>query len=490
MNGEEIQAWLVARIGETLRLDPSAIDVRGPFDSYGLSSSEAVMLSGDLEQLLGRELSPTLVYEYPTIAALSRYLGRASGTAEDAPSSDAQLLDPRKQIAIIGIGCRFPGADDPPSYWRLLRDGLDMIREVPRDRWDARAFYHPDASVPGKAVTRWGGFLDQVDRFDPFFFGISPGEAERMDPQQRLLMALAYESFEDAGYPMRRLAGRRTGVFIGISINEYGFLQHGGYELINGHSATGNALSIAANRISYFFDLHGPSIAVDTACSSSLMAVHLACCSLRTGECELAVAGGVNVILSPAHSIAFTKAGVLARDGRCRVFDAKADGYVRGEGGGLIVLKPLSKAIADRDTIYAVIRGSAVRQDGRTNGLMAPSREAQEAVLRAAYRDAEVSPGRVQYVEAHGTGTLLGDSIEAGALGAVLSADRSHAPCALGSVKSNLGHLEAAAGVAGRLKARTIQSGARGCQLVRVRGNQRARRPGRGVGTGDRRSPP
>ncbi|HET9039668.1 MAG TPA: type I polyketide synthase, partial [Gemmatimonadales bacterium] len=344
------------------------------------------------------------------------------------------------------------GADDPESFWRLLRDGRDMIREVPPDRWDAAAYYDPDPTAPGKSASRWGGFLDQVDRFDPFFFGISPGEAERMDPQQRLLMELAYEAFEDAGYPMSRLAGSRTAVVVGISVNEYGLLQHGRHELLNGHSGTGAALAIAANRISYFFDLHGPSLAVDTACSSSLMAVHLACQSLASGECDVALAGGVNLILSPAHSIAFTKAGVLAPDGRCKPFDAAADGYVRGEGGGLVVLKPLASAVAAGDSIYAVIRGGAVFQDGRTNGLMAPNRDAQEAVLRAAYANAGVSPGDVQYLETHGTGTLLGDSMEAHAIGRVASAGRRETPLALGSVKSNLGHLEAAAGAAGLIK--------------------------------------
>lgn len=454
MTAAEIRNWLVSHIGATVGMDPEEIDVRAPFDSFGLSSRDAVVLSGALEALLERDLSATLVYEYPTITALAEYLGGGSdpGAARDAASGSPPSMDTHEPIAIVGIACRFPGASDPPAYWNVLRDGRDLIREVPSERWDARAFYHPDAAVPGKAVSRWGGFLEQVDRFDPFFFGISPGEAERMDPQQRLLLELAYESMEDAGYSMARLMGSRTGVFVGVSINEYALVQYGRHELINGHSGAGNALSIAANRISYFFDLHGPSLAVDTACSSSLMAIHLACRSLRSGECALALAGGVNIVLSPAHSIAFTKAGVLAPDGRCKVFDARADGYVRGEGGGLVVLKPLGRALADDDVIYAVIRGSAVQQDGRTNGLMAPSREAQEAVLRAAYRDAGVSPGHVQYVEAHGTGTLLGDSIEAQALGAVVGADRSNGACALGSVKSNLGHLEAAAGIAGLVK--------------------------------------
>ncbi len=452
MTADEIRSWLVAEIARKAGVDPSMIDVREPFDAYGLSSTDALALSGQLEQLLARTLSPTLVYEYPNIAALSEHLGSSPASAEPFASGCAPASGSAAPIAIIGMACRFPRASDPAALWRLLRDGVDAIREVPLDRWDAAAFYDPDVGAPGKANTRWGGFLDRVDQFDPFFFGISPGEAERMDPQQRLLLELAYEAFEDAGYVGPRLAGSRTGILVGISVNEYGLLQLGHYELLNGHSGTGAALSIAANRISYFFDLHGPSIAVDTACSSSLVAVHLACRSLRAGECDLALAGGVNLILSPAHSIAFTKAGILAPDGRCKPFDAAANGYVRSEGGGLVVLKPLDQAIAQGDLIYAVIRGSAVLQDGRTNGLIAPNRLAQEAVLRAAYRDAGVSPGGVRYVEAHGTGTLLGDAMEAQALEAVLASGRAGEICALGSIKSNLGHLEAAAGIAGLIK--------------------------------------
>lgn len=452
MNAQEIQAWLVAQISELLQLEPQELDVHTPFDSYGLSSTEAVVLSGELAERLGRELPATLVYEHPTIAELADHLGNDGPRSGNRTEPHNRQVDSSAPIAVIGISCRFPGAPDPPSYWRMLRDGSDKIREVPGDRWNADAWYHPDATVPGKSITRWGGFLDRVDLFDPFFFGISPGEAERMDPQQRLLLELAYESVEDAGYPMAHFAGSNTGVFVGVSVNEYSFLQHGNPELLDSHSGTGSALSIAANRISYFFDLHGPSMAVDTACSSSLMAVHLACRSLRAGESEVALAGGANVVLSPAHSVAFTKAGLLAPDGRCKVFDAAADGYVRGEGGGLVVLKPLARALTDGDEIHAVIRGTAVQQDGRTNGLVAPSREAQEAVLRAAYRDAGVPPAQVQYVEAHGTGTLLGDSIEARALGEVVGRDRANGPCVLGSVKSNFGHLEAAAGIAGLIK--------------------------------------
>ena len=293
----------------------------------------------------------------------------------------------------------------------------------------------------------------RLDQFDAHFFGISPREAARMDPQQRLLLEVAWEALEDAGQLRERLAGTPTGVFIGISNNDYGRIQFNDPDRIDAYAGTGNALSIAANRISYVFDFRGPSIAVDTACSSSLVAVHQACGSLSSGESTLALAGGVNLILSPAITINFSKAGAMAPDGRCKAFDARANGYVRSEGAGIVVLKPLTKAIADGDPIYAVIRGSAVNQDGRSNGLMAPNPRAQEAVLREAYRRAAVSPGDVQYVEAHGTGTLLGDPIEAKALGAVLAVDRPpERPCLLGSVKTNLGHLEAAAGIAGLIK--------------------------------------
>ncbi len=356
-------------------------------------------------------------------------------------------------IAVIGLGCRFPGAPNPDAFWQLLRDGGDAISEVPEDRWNVDAFYDPDPAMPGKMSTRWGGFLGGVDGFDPEFFGISPREAARMDPQQRLLLQVAWEALEDAGQVAERLAGSATGVFVGIATNDYGAMQLTDIPRIDGHAGTGSAMSIAANRLSYFFDFRGPSMAVDTACSSSLVAVHLACQSLWSGESTLALAGGVNLILTPGIAINFTKAGAMAPDGRCKAFDSRANGYVRGEGAGIVVLKPLSAALTDGDPVHAVIRGSAVNQDGRTNGLMAPNRYSQEAVLREAYGRARVSPGEVQYVEAHGTGTLLGDPIEAGALGVVLAAGRpAEQRCLLGAVKTNIGHLEAAAGIAGLIK--------------------------------------
>ena len=448
-----IQAWLVSKLSELLEIEANEIDVEEPFASYGLGSTELVSLSGDLAQWLGRDLPAELAYEFPTIEALARGLADSSSPAQpDAAAS--QVREPSAEaIAIIGIGCRFPGAPDARAFWNLLRNAVDAIREVPADRFDLRDFYDPDPAAPGKIVTRWGGFIEHVDQFDAHFFGISPREAARMDPQQRLLLELTWEALEDAGQVREHLAGTPTGVFIGISNNDYGRIQFNDLDRIDAYAGTGNALSIAANRISYVFDFRGPSIAIDTACSSSLVAVHQACNSLRSGESTLALAGGVNLILSPAITINFTKAGAMAPDGRCKAFDARADGYVRSEGAGVVVLKPLSRALADRDPIYAVIRGTAVNQDGRSNGLMAPNPQAQEAVLREAYRRAEVSPGDVQYVEAHGTGTLLGDPIEAKALGAVLALDRPlNRPCLLGSVKTNLGHLEAAAGIAGLIK--------------------------------------
>jgi myxalamid-type polyketide synthase MxaE and MxaD len=450
---ELIQAWLVSRLSERLGIESHEIDIREPFASYGLGSTEAVSVAGELAEWLGRKLSPALVYEYPTIEALARHLAKSPDVSESATKAGQDRETKNEPIAIIGIGCRFPGANDPAAFWQLLRDGVDAIREVPADRFDQHAFYAADPATPGKMNTRWGGFLGQVDQFDPNFFGISPREASRLDPQQRLLLEVTWEALQDAGQVPARLVGTQVGVFIGIATNDYGRLQWNDLERIDAYAGTGNAMSIAANRISYLFDFRGPSLAIDTACSSSLVAVHLACCSLRNGESTLALAGGVNLILSPAIAIYFTKAGAMAPDGRCKAFDARANGYVRSEGAGVVVLKPLSKAKADGDPIYAVIRGSAVNNDGRSNGLMAPNPLAQEAVLREAYRQAAVSPGKTQYVEAHGTGTLLGDPIEAKALGAVLGVERpSGRRCALGSVKTNLGHLEAAAGIAGLIK--------------------------------------
>ncbi|TBR56976.1 hypothetical protein B4U84_26450 [Westiellopsis prolifica IICB1] len=356
-------------------------------------------------------------------------------------------------IAIIGIGCRFPGAINPESFWNLLEEGWDMIAEVPPERWNVDAFYDPNPNKPAKMSTRWGSFLEKVDQFEPSFFGISPRETEHLDPQQRLLLEVAWEALENAGLMSNQLAGSQTGVFIGISNSDYDRLIYQDCTHLNAYSGTGISHSIAANRLSYVLDLRGPSMAVDTACSASLVTVHLACQSLQNRESYLALAGGVNLILSPDRTVTFSKAGMMAPDGRCKTFDASADGYVRGEGCGIVVLKRLSDALRDGDNIQAVIRGSAVNQDGLSNGLTAPNGLSQMAVIRQALENARVAPAQISYVETHGTGTSLGDPVEVKALKTVLMQDRRpDQPCWLGSVKTNIGHLESASGIAGLIK--------------------------------------
>ncbi|HET9587877.1 MAG TPA: AMP-binding protein, partial [Anaerolineales bacterium] len=455
ITAETIQSWLATRIAALLELDAASIDPRQPFTSYGLSSIHAVGLTGDLEVFLGRTLSPTLAWDYPTIGLLARHLADHSQPEKRTNASTTQVQSPprftKEPIAIVGLSCRFPKASSPQAFWELLRSGTDAVSEVPQDRWDVDSVYSAEPA-PGKLTTRWGGFLDRVDLFDPHFFGISPREAARMDPQQRLLLEVAWEALENAFIPPQSLTGSRTGVFVGISSYDYSRLQFEEPERIDAYAGTGNAHSIAANRLSYFFDFRGPSMAVDTACSSSLVAVHLACQSLRNGESDLALAGGVNLILTPELTITFSQARMLAPDGRCKTFDAGADGYVRGEGCGVVVLKRLSDALRDRDSILALIRGSAVNQDGRSNGLTAPNGLAQQDVIRQALTDAQAAPAQIGYVEAHGTGTPLGDPIEIASLRAVLDDGQSNGRVLVGSVKTNIGHLEAAAGIAGLIK--------------------------------------
>jgi acyl transferase domain-containing protein len=359
-------------------------------------------------------------------------------------------------LAIIGVGCRIPGgANDPEEFWSLLSEGRSGVREIASDRWDADAYYDPNPDAPGKIATRFGGFLDQVDHFEPQFFGISPREALTMDPQQRLLLEVSWEALEQAGQSPLRLGHTRTGVYIGVCTNDYAqlLLEAGNPELVDMYYASGIGHSIASGRLSYFLGLQGPSMSVDTACSSSLVAIHLACQGLRNRECRLALAGGVNVILSPQLFSALSRARMLAADGKCKTFDAAADGFVRGEGCGVIVLKRLEDALTDGDRILALIRGSAVNQDGPSSGLTAPNGPSQESVIRDALANAAVDPQDVSYVEAHGTGTSLGDPIEVQALGAVFGPGRDVAtPLLFGSLKTNVGHLEAAAGVSGLIK--------------------------------------
>jgi len=358
-------------------------------------------------------------------------------------------------IAIVGMACRFPGAPDLESYWRLLDQGVDAIREVPRDRWDVDAYFDPDPDAPGKTYSREGGFLDQVDGFDASFFGIPPREVVSMDPQQRLLLEVSWEALENAGMAPGSLGGLAGGVFVGIGTNDYTqlTLQNDDPNRIDAYMGTGGASCVAAGRISYILGLHGPAMALDTACSSSLVAIDVAVQQLRAGRCQFAIAGGVNVILSPTATVYLSKVRALSPTSRCRAFDASADGYVRGEGCGIVVLKRLSDAQRDGDTILAVVRGSAANHDGRSSGLTVPNGQAQQAVVRQALSDAGLTASDVQYIEAHGTGTPLGDPIELRALGAVLGENRPPGSRVLiGTVKTNIGHLEAAAGVAGLIK--------------------------------------
>ncbi|QSJ15496.1 SDR family NAD(P)-dependent oxidoreductase [Nostoc sp. UHCC 0702] len=359
-------------------------------------------------------------------------------------------MDP---IAIIGIGCRFPQAKNPAEFWQVLRNGVDTITEVPTDRWDADAFYDREPTTPGKMNTRWGGFIEQVDRFDAHFFGISPREAERIDPQQRLVLEVAWEALENAGIVPQQLAGSQTGVFIGVGNFDYARSLSRDVKQINAYDGTGGALSIASHRLSYVLDLRGPCLTIDTACSSSLVGIHLAQQSLNNRESNLCLVGGVNLVLSPEGTITYSHARMMAADGRCKAFDASADGFVRGDGCGVVVLKRLEDAQRDGDRILAIIRGAAVNQDGLSNGLTAPNGIAQQAVIRKALENAGVTPAEISYVEAHGTGTSLGDPIEIKALKAVLAQGRDAGqPCWIGSVKTNIGHLEAAAGISGLIK--------------------------------------
>ncbi|HLL56194.1 MAG TPA: thioester reductase domain-containing protein [Myxococcaceae bacterium] len=362
-------------------------------------------------------------------------------------------MEGREPVAIVGIGCRFPGAEGPQAFWRLLRDGVDVVTEVPSSRFNIEDWYDPRPGTPGKIITKGGGYLPRVDQFDAGFFGISPREAAKMDPQQRLLLEVAWEALEDAGQVPSRIVGSRTGVFISTIYNDYEDLLIRDPQSYDIYAYTGGARSSLSGRLSYCLGLRGPSVVVDTACSSSLVAIHLACQSLWTGEAPMALAGACNLILTPEYSLGFSSAKMLAPDGRCKAFDARGNGFVRSEGVAMVALKPLRTAQADGDPIYAVIRGTAVNNDGKCSGFMTPSREGQEELLREAYRSAGVNPARVQYVEAHGTGTVVGDPVEVGAIGAVLGRNRpKDRPCFLGSVKTNIGHTEGAAGMAGIIK--------------------------------------
>jgi acyl transferase domain-containing protein len=453
--------YLRDAVAEVTRVDAAEIRDDAGFFDLGMDSLMAVELRRRIEQGVGKEIPVTLVMDHPRLSDAADYLlgevlGLSGQASDKSGFQPASVVTTRtdEPIAIVAVSCRFPGAPDPEAFWEVLSGGVDAIREVPEDRFDIDEFYDPDPETPGKTYTRFGGFLDGIDGFDPEFFGISPREAVWIEPQQRLMLEMAWEGLERAGYAPSTLRGSQTGIFVGVGANEYAhLLSSEAIDKIEPYFITGNALNAISGRVAFALGLEGPAVAVDTACSSALVAVHQACQALHSGDCDLALAGGVNVLLSPVTVIAASRARMLSPVGRCKTFDASADGYVRSEGCGILVLKRLSDAVRDGDRVCAVISSSAVNQDGASSGLTVPNGGAQQRLIGAALARAGLAGGDVDYLEAHGTGTPLGDPIEvqaaAAAYGASRDADR---PLLMGSVKSNIGHLEAASGAAGLIK--------------------------------------
>jgi acyl transferase domain-containing protein/acyl carrier protein len=451
--------YLRDAVAEVTRVDTAEIREDAGFFDLGMDSLMAVELRRRLEAGVGREIPVTLVMDHPRLSDAADYLlGDVLGLSEQGkpgpqPAS-AVTTRTDEPIAIVAVSCRFPGAPDPEAFWEVLSGGVDAIREVPEDRFDIDEFYDPDPETAGKTYTRFGGFLDGIDGFDPEFFGISPREAVWIEPQQRLMLETVWEGLERAGYAPSTLRGSSTGIFVGVGANEYAHLLSAeSIDKIEPHFITGNALNAISGRVAFALGLEGPAMAIDTACSSALVAVHQACQALHSGDCDLALAGGVNVLLSPVTAVAASRARMLSPVGRCKTFDASADGYVRGEGCGILVLKRLSDAVRDGDRVCAVIPSSAVNQDGASSGLTVPNGGAQQRLIGTALARAGLAGGDVDYLEAHGTGTPLGDPIEvqaaAAAYGASRDADR---PLLMGSVKSNIGHTESASGAAGLIK--------------------------------------
>ncbi|MFN3339938.1 MAG: beta-ketoacyl synthase N-terminal-like domain-containing protein, partial [Dietzia sp.] len=455
----ELRDWLRGWVSRATGLDVAKVTDDRSLEEFGLSSRDAVTLSADLEDLLGRPLDATVAYQHPTIASLAEYV--VNGPAEFDEPGDMHTFRHRGagmefDVAVIGFATRFPGgADSPEATWELLSEGRDATSPRPATRWSEWAGDAYVQQVLSEAPDR-GGWLDdtEVRDFDAEFFGMSPREAEMVDPQQRLALELTWEALEHAHLPASNLKGHEVGVFIGSSSSDYQVFLTSDSAAASPYAVTGASNSIISNRVSYTFDFRGPSMTLDTACSTSLVAIHEAVNSLRLHESDLAVAGGVNMMLAPAATMGFAKTGAaLSPDGRIKAFSSDANGICRAEGGGLFILKRLSEAERDGDVVLAVIKGSAVNSDGRSNGMTAPNPDAQVAVLRQAYADAGVDPKDVDYVEAHGTGTILGDPIEATAIGQVLGRGRdADRPTLLGSAKTNFGHMESAAGAAGLAK--------------------------------------
>ncbi|MEV8038127.1 SDR family NAD(P)-dependent oxidoreductase [Streptomyces sp. NPDC086182] len=451
-----VRAWLTSAVAEVAGLAPSDVSPERPIAEFGLGSRQLVTLAVGLSEWTGRPVEPSLVFDHPTIAGIAEavFEEQPRGTADPAPAFAPAVPSARRDddIAIISMACRFPGgADDPEALWRLLAAGEDAVGEVPADRWDTQDLYDPDPEAIGKAYTLRGGFLTGIDRFDAAFFGISPREAAAMDPQQRLLLQTAWEAIERAGIVPATLNGSSTGVYVGLY--DSGYLASAPLDRLDGHVGTGSASSVASGRIAYTLGLQGPAVTVDTACSSSLVALHLAARALAGGECDLALAGGATLLVTPRGHVEFSRLRGLSPSGRCSPFSTEADGVVWAEGCGLVLLKRLADARRDGDRVLAVVKGSAINQDGRSQGLSAPNGPAQERVLRAALDDAGLRPEDLDHVEAHGTGTRLGDPIEGRALASVFGPGRpADRPLGVGSLKSNIGHTQAAAGIGGVIK--------------------------------------
>lgn len=462
MTVNEMREWLRNWIATATGQSADAINESAPMVELGLSSRDAVAMASDIEDLTGVALTATVAFRHPTIESLAQVI--VEGEPEPPNTGDEDWSRPAgvEDIAIIGVATRFPGdMNSPDEMWAALLEGRDAITDLPEGRWEEFLSEPRVAERVSRARTR-GGYLSDIKGFDSEFFALSKMEADNIDPQQRMALELTWQALEHARIPASSLRGTNVGVYVGSSVNDYSFMAVSDPSVFHPYAITGTASSIIANRVSYFFDFRGPSVALDTACSSSLVAAHQGVQSLRTGESDVVVVGGVNALITPIVTIGFDEVGgVLAPDGRIKSFSADADGYARSEGGGMLILKRLSDARRDGDPILAVIAGSAVNHDGRSNGMLAPNPDAQEAVLRKAYKNAGIDPRDVDYVEAHGTGTILGDPIEADALGRVIGRGRAaDKPALLGAVKSNVGHLESAAGAASLTKmALSLQHG-------------------------------